>query len=506
MAQGYGCSSLPNVNEADRMVTTALSGETSLSQMISGFADSNPGKTGIVVLDQGKQAYIKRSILADMAEESIDAQYYIWQDEITGKLLAARMINAANRGVRVRLLLDDIGSSSSEKMLTVMNSHPNIDIRIYNPVRPGMRFGIRKVINFLFEFSRLNQRMHNKTFTVDGVVTIAGGRNIGDEYFANHATENFIDLDLMVVGKNVPEVSSAFDLYWNSGAAIPLSILAGGSETIRHHQEGYVRLLQKPERREYPWVISGLDDMQKLKSSLDSAIWAESDFVYDKPLDSESEFASNETGAVWKRLLHEFEQTEKEALIESAYFIVLDKSMSGVKRVRDSGVNISVLTNSLATNDLWLVHAGYSGTRNGLLQNGVELYEFRPDAGSCLTFIDVQRLCDDVNVSLHAKTSVFDRERVFVGSFNLNPRSAYLNSEMAFVVKSKQLAQQVAAGIKRNMEPESSWKVSLNDEQQLQWVSQYDGKEKVYLYDPGSSIWQRARNYIFSLLPFDKYY
>jgi len=506
LALVYGCSSLPKANEADRPLTTALSGETILGRQVSEVTRLHRGQSGFSLIYRGKQAYIYRSQLAEMAEESIDAQYYIWHDDVTGKLLAARMIEAANRGVRVRLLLDDVGSGSSEKMLAVMNAHPNIDVRIYNPVRPGMRFGIRKLLSFIFEFSRLNQRMHNKTYTVDGSIAIAGGRNIGDEYFDHHPEENFIDLDLMVIGENVPEIANSFDDYWNSPAALPLSVLKSKPADSELKQTEMLTQLKNPSYQTYPWLIQNDDMNLPVNEIISSMTWGNSDFVYDQPLQDGKAVNGNEAGLVWQRLSEELQQAENDVMVESAYFIVLDKSMKGIKQLRDSGVNISVLTNSLVTNDLWLIHSGYSTTREGLLLNGVRLYELRPDAASCNTFITEDRLCEKAKVSLHAKSAVIDQERVYIGSFNLNPRSAYLNSEMAFIINSKALAQAVTDIIEIQMQPENSWTVSLDEHNEMQWTSQFKNETQTYSHDPESSLWQRIRNSVFSIFPFDKYY
>ncbi|TNF98209.1 MAG: phospholipase D family protein, partial [Gammaproteobacteria bacterium] len=402
--------------------------------------------------------------------------------------------------------LDDIGSGGSEKMLAVMDAHPNIEIRIYNPFRSGMRFGLRKLTSFIIEFSRLNLRMHNKTFTVDGSVTIAGGRNIGDEYFDHHSKENFIDLDLLVIGENVPDVANSFDLYWNSEAAVPLSVLTRTPTNVVEKQAELRDLLNSSTEKGYPWSIGQDQELPIVTDTFTNLTWAESDFVYDQPLHDESQITADVKGAVWQRLNEEFFKAKEEVLIASAYFIVLDKSMAGVKRVRDEGVDVSVLTNSLVTNDLWLVHAGYSSTRQALLQNGVKLYELRPDAESCEVFIAEKDLCDQTNISLHSKSGVIDRERLYVGSFNLNPRSAYLNTEMAFVIQSEVLAKKLARDIQKNMHSDSSWQVSLDEQQKLQWITQDNGREVIYDEEPEASIWQRARNVVFSIFPFDKYY
>jgi putative cardiolipin synthase len=502
----YGCASLPEVDPADRPVSSAFTGETTLSKLASQHTSAYPGKSGFKLINQGKAAFIYRAQLADLAEKSIDAQYYIWHDDVTGKLLAARLLRAAGRGARIRLLLDDIGSGGSEKMLAMMDAHPNIDVRIYNPFRSGMRFGLRKLTSFLIEFSRLNLRMHNKTFTVDGSISIAGGRNIGDEYFDHHPEENFIDLDLLVIGDNVPEVAKSFDLYWNSQAAVPLSLLTRAPTNAAQKQAELLNLLTSSAERGYPWSIGESRKSPSVTDSFANLAWAESDFVYDQPLHDESQITADEKGVVSQRLNEEFSRSREEALIQSAYFIVLDKSLAGVKQVLDAGVDISVLTNSLVTNDLWLIHAGYSSTRQPLLQNGVKLYELRPDADSCEMFIEDEQICDRVKVSLHAKAGVLDRERLYVGSFNLNPRSAYLNTEMVFIIKSKILAQELANDILENMRANSSWQVTLDDQQQLEWVTRDNGLKVIYDSEPQASLWQRARNALFSIFPFDKYY
>jgi putative cardiolipin synthase len=387
-----------------------------------------------------------------------------------------------------------------------MDAHHNIEVRIYNPVRPGRRFGIKRLLSFLMEFSRLNLRMHNKIFLVDNCITIAGGRNIGDEYFDYHPVVNFIDLDMLVVGRNVPDVAESFEVYWNSPSALPLSVLNAKSNSSTNNKRELLNRLAAHHETTYPFEIGAESFNQRLDECLSEMIWAESDFVYDLPMNEGDEAKSSDTGFVWQRLSEEFTKTQKQILIESAYFIALDRRMRGVFKARDAGIDVSVLTNSLVSNDLWLMHAGYSAKRHRLLGSGIKLYEFRPDAEVCKTFINQKHLCKKSRVSLHTKSIVFDDNTAYVGSFNLNPRSAYLNSEIAFIIKSEPLAGALKQRIQTNMSPNNSWQAGLDEQQKIQWRSLENGKLQIYHHDPKASIWRRMRNNFFTFFPFDRYY
>jgi putative cardiolipin synthase len=482
-------------------------GDTHLGQLIAAQAQEHPYDSAVVLLDTGREAFISRVALADAAEVSLDAQYYIWNADTTGRLMAGWLLEAAERGVRVRLLLDDFGVGSKDNELVAFDMHPNIEVRVYNPTSEGSRSGVRKWTSLAAGFSSLNRRMHSKTFIVDNSVAIVGGRNIGDEYFDARADMNFRDRELLAAGPVVVTIGEQFDEVWNSLWAIPIHALVSYTLSQDEVQKKHLELKEfvgDENNQPYPLPDSSETRQQLIDSWFDTATWAPAEFVYNPPILTGGD---EEKGTVIAdQLIELLNASESEILVESAYFIVSDELLQGVAPLLARNIRIDALTNSLATNDLWTIHAGYTRNRKAILQSGIRLYEFRPDAASCHQLLENDGLeCPDIKFSLHSKSVVFDRKVVYVGSFNINPRSRYLNTETALIVHSPALAQRIARDIEENMRPENSWQVVLNHEGELEWHARTDGMDSVVLHEPDTSIWIRIKSYIFSLFSPEKY-
>jgi putative cardiolipin synthase len=503
----YGCTTSPPVVERTASYILPDTGNTHLSQLITVQAEQHPLESAIVLLDTGREAFISRIALADAAEASLDAQYYIWNDDTTGRLLADRLLQAAERGVRVRLLLDDYGIGSKDNELVALDTHPNIEVRVYNPFSEGSRSGVRKWSSLAAGFSRLNRRMHSKTFIVDNSFAIVGGRNIGDEYFDAGQEMNFRDRELLAAGPVVETVGKQFDEVWNSEWAVPINALVSSKQSQDEVQKKYLELKEfvgDENNLPYPLPDRRETGQRLINSWFDAATWARAEFVYNPPVLTGGD---EEKGTVIaNQLIELLNASESEILVESAYFIISDELLQGVAPLLARNIRIDVLTNSLVTNDVWTIHAGYTRNRIAMLQRGIRLYEFRPDAASCRQLVEHDGLeCPDIKFSLHAKSVVFDRKVVYVGSFNINPRSRYLNTETALIVYSPVLAESIAHDIEENMRPENSWQVLLNDAGELEWHARTDGVDSVVLHEPDTSIWTRIKSYIFSLFAAEKY-
>lgn len=501
-----GCATLPPV-ERTTSCTFSDTSNTRLGQLTSKQINHHPNESAFVLLDTGREAFNSRIALADAAEASLDAQYYIWNADKTGRLLADRLLRAAERGVRVRLLLDDYGVGSKDNELFALDTHSNIDVRVYNPFNAGFRKGLRKWANFAFGFNRLIRRMHSKTFVVDNSFAIVGGRNIGDEYFDARGDMNLRDRELLAAGPVVATINKQFDEMWNSQWSIPIDALVSfklSAEEVKAQYTGLRSFSNDSENRPYP-----LPDRRELRAPLieswfEAAIWAPAEFVYNPPEITGGDEVNGTVVA--DHLIKLLNTSEKEVLVESAYFIIADEMLERVKPLREKNVRIRALTNSLVTTDVWTIHAGYTRNRKDILRHGVELYELRPDAASCRRLVDNDRLdCADFLFSLHAKSVVFDRKVVYVGSFNLNPRSSNLNTETALIVYSPALAERIAGDIEENMQPENSWQVKLNDAENLEWHARTGDQDSVVTHEPGTSILIRFKTYIFSLFPVEKY-
>ena len=492
-----GCASLPPDVERTASDAVKASDQTTLGKLASLAAQSHAGDSGFIVLDTGRSALLKRAALIEAAERSIDAQYYIWNSDVSGRYLARRLLLAADRGVRVRLLLDDFNVAGRDKVFAALASHPQIEIRIYNPF--ATRSGPGKLLELIGDFERINRRMHNKTFVVDGAFGIVGGRNIGDEYFGLDPKVNFLDRDMLATGPIVEDISGNFDRYWNSDAAYPVESLAQ-----TQWQPAKVERAMAAARTKAA-DISGLEckPVQTMAGARAAALewlpkleWAQAELVFSDPVQQEQP-ETDAPARTATRLGEMVDASRHEVLMESAYFILVDHHLDEIRSLSARGVGVRAITNSLASNDLVPNHSGYARHRPAMLESGIQLHEMRPDAQICARCAGS---CDG-DLSLHAKTMVVDRKVLYVGSFNLNLRSIYLNGETVLIVHSPRLAGVVADDIELSMLPENSWVVSEGEQGALQWA----GADAVYDHEPDTGFWVRFKAGLFSLLPIEKY-
>jgi cardiolipin synthase C len=498
------CAALPE--HAERTHSSAYSTplETSLGRTASDATADRGGQSGFLVLDGGKDALLERLALIEAAERSIDLQYYIWNSDVTGRYMAARVYAAAERGVRVRILLDDMNTKERDAVLAYLDSHPAIEVRIYNPI--AARSGTGRLFGLARDFSRVNRRMHNKSLTVDGAATIVGGRNIGDEYFDASAELNFRDRDLLSVGPVVPQVAAAFDIFWNNSWAYPIASLTKAtltSEEAVARRASAIRAGEELAQRGYHPLHEPLPAQAHFASRLQQAIWAPARLVHDAPpLGDVADTSSVQPVA--HALAELAGSAQHEVLIESAYFILGDAALERFAQLKAHGVRLRALTNSLASNDLTTNHSGYARRRKQMLRSGLELHELRPDAASCQTL--VSNLCGaGAAFGLHSKSAVFDRRFVYVGSFNVNLRSAYLNTETALIIESPELADQVAKSIEENMRAENSWRVESDGRGRIRWVTTRHGVEEASTHEPATGRWRRFQVRIYSIFPVEKY-
>lgn len=502
----YGCTTLPTVERTPAYVLPEAD-NTRLARLTAEQAAGHPDASAIVLLDTGREAFTSRMALADAAEVSLDAQYYIWNADITGRLLADRLLRAAERGVRVRLLLDDYGAGNKDNGLFALDTHPNVEVRVYNPFSAGFRSGLRKWTSMAAGFSRLNRRMHSKTFIADNSFVIVGGRNIGDEYFDARQDMNHRDRELLAAGPVVATTGKQFDEMWNSQWAIPISALVTfklSPDEVQKKYEGLREYADDEKNYPYPLPVSREQRQQLIDDWIETATWAPAEFVYNPPVITGGDEANGTVIA--DHLIGLLNNSEREILVESAYFIITDETLQQVDPLLDRNVRIRALTNSLVTTDVWTIHAGYTRNRKEILRRGIDLFEFRPDAASCRQLVENRQLeCADFEFSLHAKSVVFDRKVVYVGSFNLNPRSRYLNTETAMIVHSPAMAERIARDIEENMQPENSWRVVLNEADKLEWHARTDGQDSIVTHEPEAGLWLRIKSSIFSLFPVEKY-
>jgi putative cardiolipin synthase len=443
-------------------------------------------------LPNGPDAFAARALLARTAQRSLDVQYYIWNNDVTGGLMFNALRAAADRGVRVRLLLDDNHTADIDQVLLALDSHPNIEVRVFNP------FAIRKprALGFLTDFSRLNRRMHNKSFTADNQVSIVGGRNIGDEYFGAGDDILFVDLDVMAIGPVVQAVSRQFDRYWNSQSAYPVASLVPAFPG--EHGTMPAPLPESP--RAHAWLEAirrspFVDQLMRRELPIE---WATTRFVSDPP--EKVLGHANVADTVGPQLRALFGDPKREINLVSPYFVPAESAEHTFAAMARNGVKVRILTNSLETIDTPILHAGYIKWRKDLLAAGVSLYEMRG--------VERHERPKSAGVfgssanALHAKTFEVDEERIFVGSFNLDQRSLSLNTELGVVIESKPLAARLATTMREKM-PALAYEVRLGPDGKLYWIERSDGKVVRHDTEPGTGVWRRASVRMLSWLPID---
>lgn len=472
--------------------------DTAIGQAVQAVvAKSEQDKSGIHPLVDAHDAFAARMLLARNAERSLDVQYYIWRDDITGKLLLRELYQAAERGVRVRLLLDDHGTYGLDHSLAVLAAHKNIEVRLFNP----FVFRYPKILGFITDFSRANRRMHNKSFTVDNQASIVGGRNIGDEYFGAGDGMLFADLDVLAIGPIVDEVSRDFDAYWQSQSSYPASTIL--PEPLQSAQTWQQALTEKIEAHPLsPRYIQAVKHSAFIDQLLNQRLeleWARTHIVSDDPAKGVGK--SVDDGYVLRQLETIIGEPEREVDLVSPYFVPTQAGLDYFSYLTQQGVTVRILTNSLAATDVTAVHAGYARYRKALLRAGVELYEMRP-------FLDYSEKeyragpFGSSGSSLHAKTFAVDAKRVFVGSLNFDPRSANLNTELGFIIESPNLAKKIEDVFDDSL-LEFAYQVRLNSDGSLYWLERVQGEPVYHSSEPRAGFWRRMQVFVFSLLPIE---
>jgi putative cardiolipin synthase len=431
--------------------------------------------------------------MMEEAEHTIDAQYFLIYDDLVGRVFVNAMLRAANRGVRVRFLLDDVLSKGLDPGLATLDSHKNIEVRIYNP------FAHRKARGMdAFSYSRITRRMHNKSLTVDNQITLIGGRNIAGEYFDERDDVQFSDLDVMAIGPIVPEVSDSFDTYWNSRAAVPMQALADSPEDAAARldslEDKVQEALEDAKASIYAEAVRASVSQYDATDSIEFH-WAPYDLVYDSP--GKSSAATWDESELITNQIRSAVDAKKELFVITPYFILTKDDIENFRRARERGVDITVITNSLATNNHAPVHGGYYPTRKPLIQMGVNLYELRATLDEPVD----QKLPKDAPITtLHAKTFAVDREAIFIGSFNWNQRSVNRDTELGVIIHSPELATELVERVSEKL-PTRAFEISLDEKNNTQWTIIEDGQEVVVTKEPQTSAWRRFSAWIARIVP-----
>ncbi|MCA0198091.1 MAG: phospholipase D family protein [Proteobacteria bacterium] len=472
-----------------------IAGEpTEIDRVLAPLTEAHPDWAGLAILADNLDAFAVRAVSARAAGRSLDLQYYIWHPDLTGNLLHAELLNAADRGVRVRLLLDDMNVHGSDSVLAALDTHPGIEVRLFNPTR-AREGTLGRGMELLLRFFSVNRRMHNKAWIADGRLAVVGGRNIGDEYFDAAAEVNFMDTDVAVVGPPVAQAEAIFDAYWNSASAIPLDELVvakpGSLGRLRHGVEaGALAKRAEPYRQR----LEAAPSVQDLMGGRRGLHWtADATIVSDPPEKAEgAEPAGDWMGPL---LAAHAGRASRELKIISPYFVPGEAGVEWIAGLRGHGVEVGILTNSLAANDVVAVHGGYARYRVPLLEQGVSLFELKHYGPK-----NRASLFGSSGASLHTKAFVADRAHGFIGSFNLDPRSINLNTEMGLLFDCADAAAELDDLYAKKTSPQTSYRLELADGS-LRWHDP-DGKPpRIWRDEPHASWSRRALARVVGWLP-----
>jgi cardiolipin synthase C len=465
------------------------------------------GASGARLLVSGSEAFVARAALAEAAQRTLDLQYYAVAQDATATLLLYRALLAAQRGVRVRLLLDDIGAVGRDFDLAALAAHPNVQIRIFNPFLRRGWFGVSRVFEFLGDSERLNRRMHNKLWIADNTVAVIGGRNLGDAYFAAQGEGAFADLDLLAAGPVAAQASTSFDEYWNSEWAVPIAAFVH-TPPARAAWDGVVAAFAAHAARfrdtEYARELRASEFGRELHEGRLALIAAPAGAVYDPPDKLDKSVAKNapdvDAGRIFAALRPRVESAQRELILVSPYFIPSSRGIAMLCTLVQRGVAVRVLTNSLASTDVPAVHSGYARYRPRLIACGVQMHEFRPAAGGGLR----ARAGLSSGASLHAKAILVDRQHVVIGSMNLDPRSRLSNTEIAVTIDSTELGAQLGALFDEATAPDQAYRVDLsepgNAQSALVWHGIEAGEPARHTDEPNASWWRRLIADLFAAL------
>ena len=458
-----------NVVEEDFCAQIHLDQEKKLSDYLAPFSDRMETQTGVYALEEGDISMVSRAWLCEVAEKSIDIQYFIFSPDNIGLIAVDYLLRAADRGVTIRLLVDDIMVQASGEELLALDAHPHFSIKIYNPTANIGKNLPEKIFSLTTDFRGFNQRMHNKTFLVDKKVVITGGRNVADEYFDYDHEYNFRDRDVLLMGKTAREVEESFNEFWNSDLSVPIGDLVQGTNAEIKAEEKYADLHQYACNPENFWPqvrekIQGIPmAFQRIQES-GELVWVEHlSFISDKPGKNDGEEGIQGGGLCTDSLISLIKKAKTSIYIQSPYLVTTELSQQLFRAAIESGVEVKILTNSLSSTDNLEAFSGYQRDREILLDLGIHIHEFKPDASirfKIMTSALQENLDFTPIFGLHAKSMVIDQEIAVIGTFNLDPRSANLNTECIAVIYDPTIGRNLHKAMVEDLKPENAWEVT----------------------------------------------
>lgn len=479
-------------------------GETLLGRAFTDQFPAQDGQSGFHLLTSGMEAFSMRAALSESAQRTLDLQYYIVREDVTADLLLHRVLLAANRGVRVRLLIDDVYAAGNDLRLATFSSHPEIEVRVFNPFTRRGALGVSQLFEFLGDSMRLNHRMHNKLWIADNAAAIVGGRNVGDEYFDAHSGFNFADLDVLVAGPVVRDISRGFDEYWNSEWAVPVEAFVAiqpGPERLAALERHLEARLEAFHDTEYARTLRETGPALRLRSGSLPLVAAQAIALYDTPAKVSDKGDGSADPVFSSSVRPLIEAAQREVILISPYFIPSERGVGILTALVGRGVRVRILTNSLASTDTPLAHAGYARYRARLLAAGVELYEMRPDQPR--DAVSGRHAGASSSASLHAKAVVVDRRHALLGSMNLDPRSRLHNTEVALLLQSEQIGARLGTFFDEATQPAHVFRlaaVSRQDTLQIVWVTEEGSRQIRYYREPLAGPWRRLLSKVLGAL------
>lgn len=505
------CSTLPErAAQVPQLHTDIATHETTLASIIDPLRQQNEGLTGYHVLDEPLEALAARLKLIEKAEKSLDLQYYIWENDKIGAMALHELIRAANRGVKIRLLIDDHNSQKMEGIYLALDQHQNISVRLYNP------FGFRQLraMDFILDLNRVNRRMHNKSFIADHRIALIGGRNMSNQYFYTSDRYQFADVDVLLVGDAASEISDSFDEYWNDEYAYPVQGLVDPQrhtlrfESLNKQLDDYYKEISV---QNYLDLANRSQDFERWLHYDIRFSWVTAHVLKDSPAKIRNQ--SSPEQYLNQQLLKKLSAPSTHLDIISAYFVPEEQGAQRLADIAQNGVKVRVLTNSFIANDVPIVHAFYGQYRKDLLDNGVELYEFLATPEQAYLNTNTWALARKTNVnpralsrsSLHTKLMAVDHEQVFIGSFNFDPRSAYLNTEIGVLLNSPTLATSIHETMDQDIH-KYAYELILDADKKLRWkFERHNGEKEIYKKEPDIKWWEKLGLSLIRWLPIEKW-
>ncbi|MGE7993724.1 phospholipase D family protein [Pseudomonas sp. NPDC089554] len=490
-----GCASVSTPRETSQALPA---NQSSFGRSVLRQAAPYEGRSGFRLLPNSNEAFRARAELIRNARASIDLQYYIVHDGLSTRALVHELLRAADRGVRVRILLDDTTSDGLDTLIGTLAAHPNIQIRVFNPLHLGRSTGVTRAVGRLFNLSLQHRRMHNKLFLVDNSMAVVGGRNLGDEYFDAEPNLNFTDIDLLGVGPVAEHLGHSFDQYWNSALSRPIGDFlwrqpdASDLRASRQRLEVWLAKARIERKALYDRLMA-YQVTPRLDVWRNELIWAHSQALWDAPSKVLARDEPDPQLLMTQQLAPDLNNVHRELILVSAYFVPGKPGLLYLTSRADAGASVKLLTNSLEATDVPAVHGGYAPYRRALLEHGVQLFELRrqpgdPSASRGLSFHGSS------NSSLHSKAIVFDRRKTFIGSFNFDPRSVLWNTEVGVMVDSPELAEYTRELALQGMAPALSYQPKLVDGK-LVWETEDNGQVHTLASEPGG-VWRRFNAWI----------